>query len=122
MPKGLHNTDRTTSTDLPKRCAKEVAPFAGQVQACAICGATGDLEQDHDHETDLCRGKLCSSCNHLVARYDRPIEQIDRFLGYLRFWAAEHAIRPSQTYTDYMRELFPRYRKRGPGGWIRKAG
>ena len=38
MRKGLHNNDRTTSTDLPKRPAGKVAPSAGQVRGCAVCG------------------------------------------------------------------------------------
>jgi len=30
---------------------------------CAICGGTGDLVDDHDHETGLVRGRLCRFCN-----------------------------------------------------------
>jgi hypothetical protein len=35
-----------------------------QAGRCAICGATGRrMVCDHDHETGLVRGWLCSSCN-----------------------------------------------------------
>jgi len=77
--------------------------------ACSLCGGPGLLEQDHDHRSDLCRGLLCSSCNHLVARFDRPVADIHRFLAYLTYWEQQHAAHGGRTYTDYMREMFPEY-------------
>lgn len=79
------------------------------------------LEQDHDHTTDLCRGRICHSCNLLVGRFDRPLDQIRRFLDYLAHWRTEHSSGHAQTYTDYMREFAPRYRKSGPGRWKRAS-
>ena len=32
-------------------------------RGCAICGDTGSLVEDHDHETGLVRGDLCHACN-----------------------------------------------------------
>lgn len=76
---------------------------------CSLCGGAGPVEQDHDHRTDLCRGLLCSSCNHLVARFDRPVAEIQRFLDYLTLWEGRHADGGGRTYTDYMREVVPGY-------------
>lgn len=84
------------------------------METCPLCHRAAELEQDHDHRTDLCRGRICSSCNHLVARFDRPIAEIHRFLDYLQRWATEHVRVGGQTYTDYMRHVVPSYRKRGP--------
>ncbi len=58
---------------------------------CPLCLTAKPLEQDHDHETDLCRGQICHACNVHLGRFDRPIAEIQRFLEYLRFWAEQHA-------------------------------
>ena len=92
---------------------------SGRLEACPLCGRMAELKQDHDHTTDLCRGRICRSCNLLVGRYDRPLDQIQRFLDYLAYWRAEHSSGRAQTYTDYMRQFAPRYRKQGPGRWQR---
>lgn len=76
---------------------------------CSLCGATGSLEQDHDHRTDLCRGPLCHSCNLLVARFDRPVADIQRFLDYLTLWEGRHAEGGCRTYTEYMQDVVPGY-------------
>lgn len=78
-------------------------------RVCSLCGGPDQLEQDHDHRTDLCRGLLCHSCNLLVARFDRPVADIQRFLDYLTFWERQHAAHGGRTYTDYMREVVPGY-------------
>ena len=82
-------------------------------ESCPLCLQPALLEQDHDHETDLCRGRICSSCNHLVGRFDRPVDEIQRFLDYLRFWHDQHASHGGQSYTEYMRVAYPNYRKVG---------
>jgi hypothetical protein len=41
---------------------------------CAICGYRAlDLVTDHDHQTGLIRGELCTSCNTREGRQDRPV-------------------------------------------------
>lgn len=95
--------------------------FSDSLETCPLCFERAVLEQDHDHRTDLCRGRICHSCNLLVARYDRPLAEIARFLDYLTQWDTAHAVAGGQTYTDYMRELSPRYGKRGPGRWQRRT-
>jgi len=82
-------------------------------EECPLCSRLAVLEQDHDHRTDLCRGRVCHSCNVLLGRFDRPVAEIRRFLDYLEFWEEAHAREGGQTYTAWMREQFPEYRKRG---------
>ena len=99
---------------------KTLSGIATELRLCDICARSEAVEQDHDHTSDLCRGKLCYSCNRLLVKFDRPVEEIDRFLSYLRFWAREHAKGEHQTYTDYMRAFAPRYGKKGHGRWQHK--
>jgi recombination endonuclease VII len=78
---------------------------------CDLCDRDVLLYQDHDHRTDLCRGHLCHSCNIRLGQFDRPVEEIQRFIAYLTYWERQHATVGAQTYTEYMRELFPEYKK-----------
>ena len=61
--------------------------FGEQQGCCAICGKHQSEEKrnfavDHDHETDIIRGLLCSNCNTklgwLEARLDTIFEYIER--------------------------------------------
>jgi len=90
------------------RCSEKF----GDSELCPLCGKQGELIQDHDHRTDLCRGRICQSCNLLVGRFDRPVAEIQRFLDYLTFWAREHAESGGRSYTAWMREAFPKWRHR----------
>lgn len=94
---------------------------SSELERCPLCLRDGLLEQDHDHRTDLCRGRICHSCNVLLGRFDRPIEEIQRFIDYLGLWQAQHATGGGQTYTEYMRELFPNYKKGRSAPRPRKA-
>ena len=93
---------------IPVLVSSESPNYSADEQ-CPLCERPGLMEQDHDHRSDLCRGRLCHSCNVLIGRYDRPIAEIQRFLEYLAFWADEHARVGGRSYTDYMRELVPHY-------------
>lgn len=84
-------------------------PEVAHTATCQICGADGLLDQDHDHRTDLCRGRVCHSCNLLIGRFDRPVSEIQRFIDYLTFWERQHATVGAQTYTAYMQESSPTY-------------
>ena len=95
----------------PEREALPVIDTRGLQEVCPLCLQPDLLEQDHDHRTDLCRGRICSSCNHLVGRFDRPVDEIQRFLDYLQYWAAQHAEGVGQSYTEYMRVVVPGYRR-----------
>ena len=84
---------------------------AAQREVCPLCLRPDLLEQDHDHRTDLCRGRICHACNVHLGRFDRPVEEIQRFIDYLSYWERRH-VHPDkhQTYTEYMREAVPGYR------------
>lgn len=95
--------DRAQSSDSPKVLAS--------VETCPLCLQPAELEQDHDYSNDLCRGRICHSCNLIVGRFDRPIAHIQRILGYLWFWSSQHALGYGRSYTDYMREAVPNYKR-----------
>lgn len=80
-------------------------------EACPLCLRRGELEQDHDHRTDLCRGRICHACNVHLGRFDRPIDEIQRFIDYLTYWAQPHIVAVGLTYTEYMREAVPNYKR-----------
>ena len=80
------------------------------LEECPLCHKGAFLEQDHDHCTDLMRGRICHSCNVLVGRFDRPIEEIQRFLDYLAHWADEHQAGRGRSYTEWMREALPKFK------------
>lgn len=80
-------------------------------ETCPLCLRSAELEQDHDHTTDLCRGRICHACNVHLGRFDRPVAEIQRFIDYLQYWAAQHAEGGGRSYTDYMREAVPGYRR-----------
>lgn len=88
--------------------------------ACALCGRSDvHLEQDHCHRTGLCRGRVCRSCNLLIGRYDRPLEDIERILEYLNVWHVEHAVRGGRSYADFLRDTSPAVKRARPS--FRKA-
>ncbi len=69
--------------------------FQGQNGVCAICGrlpAEGEYRFafDHDHETGLTRGVLCSACNGGLGCFrDRP-DLLRSALTYLAAWSIQH--------------------------------
>lgn len=49
---------------------------------CAICGATDDLNADHDHRGDGYRGTLCGRCNRALGLLR---DQIPLFLNAIKY-------------------------------------
>lgn len=62
---------------------------------CAICmratGRTRRLCVDHDHETGVVRGLLCSTCNKILGHARDDQEFFRRAMNYLEFPPAERA-------------------------------
>lgn len=53
-------------------------------EVCNICGnTTARMHLDHDHNTSLPRGKLCSKCNHALGLVGDNIEILNRMIDYL---------------------------------------
>lgn len=57
---------------------------------CAICGEacrTGrNLAQDHNHDTGLCRGLLCTLCNSALSRLEENNTWPENARAYLARW------------------------------------
>ena len=51
---------------------------------CEVCGSTSKLVYDHDHETHLFRGILCSDCNRSIGQLGDTLESLERATEYLR--------------------------------------
>jgi recombination endonuclease VII len=95
-----------TLSESHNRCSSKF----GNSELCSLCKKRPATEQDHDHRSDLCRGMVCHSCNLLIARFDRPVEEIQHILDYIALWSAEHAAHGGRSYTEWMREAFPKWR------------
>jgi CO dehydrogenase nickel-insertion accessory protein CooC1 len=62
--------------------------FTEQKGKCACCGIhqnelTRNLAVDHDHDTGLIRGLLCSNCNTSIGKLGDNIEGLMKALNYL---------------------------------------
>lgn len=54
---------------------------------CAICGGTSQrrpLDVDHNHQTRVVRGLLCSPCNVLIGFAKENVERLAQAADYLR--------------------------------------
>lgn len=92
-----------------------------ETEQCPLCLRQRVLEQDHDHRTELCRGRVCHSCNILIGRFDRPIGEIQRFLDYLRTWSSIHAESGGRRYSEYLRDTAAAAQLPGSGGHSNQA-
>jgi hypothetical protein len=62
-----------------------------QAGRCKICGRTaeeakerhGRLHVDHDHQTGVVRGLLCSRCNRTLGLVDEDVTLLVKMMGYL---------------------------------------
>jgi hypothetical protein len=56
---------------------------------CAICGATEDLQVDHDHSTGLVRAALCGHCNAGFGQFRESPDLLVRAAEYAKLWTTE---------------------------------
>jgi len=64
--------------------------IAAQGGRCAICLRSVKLQLDHDHETGLVRGMLCSDCNNGLGRFRDVPTYLRRAAAYLEKAIAQH--------------------------------
>ena len=75
--------------ELRRRYGLSLADFdailAHQGGACAICRArfTGTPHVDHDHDTRVVRGLLCSGCNRGLGCFDDDVDIMQAAIDYL---------------------------------------
>jgi hypothetical protein len=61
-----------------------IARSGGRCEACGQEPATGKvLQVDHDHDTGLIRGVLCSGCNSALGRAGDNSDRLRRLVAYL---------------------------------------
>ena len=51
---------------------------------CSICGNLSLLVIDHCHDTNLVRGKICSSCNSMLGYAKDNITTLEKAIKYLK--------------------------------------
>lgn len=67
------------------RARKQGLPdAAARVGPCDICGIVARRVWDHDHETGLARGWLCSNCNTAIGLLGDTAESVEKAVAYLR--------------------------------------
>jgi hypothetical protein len=83
--------------DLTQEQYEEMAALQGH--RCAVCHKKKKLMIDHDHETKLVRGLLCSSCNRAIGALGDRLDLVYRAIGYLkrheRYTAIEEGVKPN---------------------------
>lgn len=50
---------------------------------CELCGRRGRIQFDHDHNTGLFRGWLCSPCNRVLGLVREDIQTLKHMIDYL---------------------------------------
>lgn len=72
VPKGIANSE------------KQRAYVARGSGVCVICGSTEKLTIDHDHNTGMVRGALCTNCNLGLGHFKDDPELLEFAALYLR--------------------------------------
>ena len=55
-----------------------------QKSNCEICGSTENLVVDHNHKTNVVRGRLCNHCNRGVGHFLDNIDILEKAIKYLK--------------------------------------
>ena len=66
--------------------------LAEQGGGCAICGRSAEevgtrfkhLAVDHNHDTGLIRGLLCTKCNTAIGLFEDDVDRLSRAIEYIR--------------------------------------
>lgn len=68
-------------------CETSQLLFDYQNNCCAICGrpfdTVGAIHLDHDYETEMARGYLCSRCNNGLGMMEESVETLQKAINYL---------------------------------------
>lgn len=75
---------------------------------CPICEKREATNWDHDHATDLIRGRLCRRCNTAIGSLDEDPETLQRAIIYLRSPPSD--LRFSDVKREQMRLTMRRWR------------
>jgi len=90
------NADRLRGYDLARKYGITQVEYdemlAEQGGKCAICGSAQSGKRrfhvDHDHETDMVRGLLCSKCNTGLGLFGDDPRRLNDAIAYLDAWSA----------------------------------
>ena len=55
-----------------------------QKSNCEICGSTENLVVDHNHKTNVVRGRLCNHCNRGLGHFLDNIDILEKAIKYLK--------------------------------------
>jgi hypothetical protein len=53
-------------------------------KSCQACGSTHRVCVDHDHNTMIVRGTLCSKCNLALGHVDDSVDRLQALIQYLK--------------------------------------
>lgn len=57
--------------------------YESQGGVCAVCGKSGKLWVDHDHNTDAVRSLLCPGCNTALGMVNDDVEHLQKLIDYI---------------------------------------
>ena len=75
---------------------------------CPICLKCEATNWDHDHSTDIIRGKLCRRCNTAIGSLDEDFETLQRAIAYLQ--RAPGDLKYAEIKREYMRLAMQKWR------------
>jgi len=75
---------------------------------CPICEKREATNWDHDHATDIIRGKLCRRCNTAIGSLDEDFETLQRAIVYLQ--RAPGDLKYADVKREYMRLTMQKWR------------
>lgn len=95
--------------------------YAAIPRFCAICGSTGNLVRDQDHDTGRCRGWLCSRCNIVFGHVEslsiyalkwKELEIMRAMLAYAEYWGETDS--STGKFRSQNTPLYPNHKRPNP--------